>query len=109
MKTTMWPTGEEKATASVIVTERVKNPLAEHIVMGSTEIITIGDQTWAKLMGRWVLQDQSTPQPQGSDVSASIMRQIEDKIVYKEAGRETINGIACRHYTYSGEATVQIA
>ena len=37
------------------------------------------------------------------------MRQIEDKIVYKEIGRETINGIACKHYTYSGEATVQIA
>ncbi len=109
MKTTTWEKGGDKAKASVILVEWVKEPPSKHTTMGSTEIITIRDQTWVKLMGRWVLQDQATPQPQGSDVSANLMRQIEDKIVYKETGRETINGIACKHYTYSGEATVQIA
>ena len=108
MKTTMWPKDEDKTKASTIVVEWVKNPPAEHTTMGSTEIITIGDQTWVKMMGRWVQQDRSTPQPQSSDVSANIMRQIEDKVTYKEVGRETINGITCKHFTYSGEATIQI-
>ena len=109
MKTTTWEKGGDKAKASVILVEWVKNPPSKHTTMGSTETITIRDQTWVKLMGRWVLQDRQTPQPQGSDVSANIMRQIEDKIVYKEVGRETVNGVACKKYTYSGEATVQIA
>ncbi|MCX6028442.1 MAG: hypothetical protein NT169_03945 [Chloroflexi bacterium] len=109
MKTTTWEKGGDKAKASVILVEWVKDPPSKHTTMGSTEIITIRDQTWVKLMGNWVLQNQATPQPQGSDVSANIMRQIEDKIVYKETGWEMINGIACKHYTYSGEATVQIA
>ena len=104
----MWPKDEDKSKASTIVVEWVKNPPAEHTTMGATEIITIGDKTWVKMMGRWVQQDRSTPQPQSSDLSANIMRQIEDKVTYKEVGRETVNGIACKHYTYSGEATIQI-
>jgi hypothetical protein len=109
MKTTTWEKGGDKAKASVIVVEWVKDPPSKHTTMGSTEIITIRDQTWVKLMGRWVLQDRQTPQPQSSDISANIMRQVEDKMVYKEVGRETVNGVACKKYTYSGEATVQIA
>lgn len=105
MKTTLWPKGEDKTKASVIITEWIKNPPAEHTVMGATEVITIGDTTWAKIMGRWIQQDQSpTTQAQAAD----LMRQIEDKIVYKEVGRETVNGIACKKYTYSGEATVAL-
>ena len=60
------------------------------------------------MMGRWVQQDRPTPQPQSDNISANIMRQIENKVTYKEVGRETINGVACKHYTYSGEATIQI-
>lgn len=101
----MWAKGEDKSKGSVITTEWVKNPPAEHIVMGATEIITIGATTWSKIMGRWLQQDRpEAPQTQATD----YLRQIEDKIVYKEAGRETVNGIACKKYTYSGEATVTI-
>ena len=108
MKTTMWPKDEDKSKASTIVVEWVKNPPAEHTTMGATEIITIGDKTWVKMMGRWVQQDRATPQPQSDNISADIMRQLQNKVTYKEVGRETINGVACKHYTYSGEATIQI-
>ena len=97
MKTTMWPKDEDKSKASTIVVEWVKNPPAEHTTMGATEIITIGDKTWVKMMGRWVQQDRATPQPQSDNMSADIMRQIENKVTYKEVGRETVNGIACKH------------
>jgi hypothetical protein len=109
MKTTTWEKGGDKSRASVILTEWVKATAAKRTVIGDIETITIGDKTWAKIMGRWVQQDRATPQPQGSDLSASIMRQVEDKFVYKEVGRETVNGVACKKYTYSGEATMQIA
>ncbi len=108
MKTTTWERGGDKSKASVILTEWVKASAAKRTVIGDIETITIGDKTWAKIMGRWVQQDRPTSQPQGSDLSASIMRQVEDKFVYKEVGRETVNGVACKKYTYSGEATVQI-
>lgn len=109
MKTTTWEKGADKSTGSVILVEWVKDPPSKHTVMGAVETITIGDQTWVKLMGNWVLQNRQNPQPQARDLSASIMRQVEDKFVYQEVGRETINGIACKHYTYSGEATVQLS
>ena len=74
--------------------------------MGDIETITIGDKTWVKIMGRWIQQDRPQAAPKDQGQASDIMRQIEDKIVYKEVGRETINGIACKKYTYSGEATV---
>jgi hypothetical protein len=107
MKTTMWEKGGDKAKASVILIEWVKSSAAKRTVMGDIETITIGDKTWVKIMGNWVLQDRP-PQSQPGQ-TADLMKQIEDKIVYKEVGRETVNGVACKKYTYSGEATVQIS
>jgi hypothetical protein len=77
------------------------------MVMGQTEIITIGDTTWAKMMGRWVQQDASPQQTQSQ--SDQLMSQIENRMTYQEIGRETVNGVACRKYSYSGEGTVQVA
>ena len=58
MKTTMWEKGGDKAKASVILIEWVKSSAAKRTVMGDIETITIGDKTWVKIMGNWVLQDR---------------------------------------------------
>jgi hypothetical protein len=78
--------------------------------MGETEIITLGDVTWVKMMGRWVQQTGTpSPAPQQAQVqSDELMRQIDSSMSFQEVGREIINGIACRKYTYRGEGVVHL-
>jgi regulation of enolase protein 1 (concanavalin A-like superfamily) len=112
MKMTMWAKGESKDTGTVILVEWVKNPPSRRTVVGDMETITIRDTTWIKVAGQWI-EEQSPPlgqpatgQEQGSQASDEIIRQLEQKSTYKETGRDTVGGIPCKLYTYSGEITV---
>lgn len=112
MKMTMWLKGEDKNAGTVILVEWVKDPPSRHTIAGSTETITIGDTTWIKVAGQWIQeQSPSLGQPaagpeQGSQVSDEIIRQLEQNSTYKETGRDTVGGIPCKLYTYTGEITV---
>jgi hypothetical protein len=85
--------------------EYVKEPPSRHVVMGKdTEVITIKDTTWVKVMGKWV--QQSASQQNKSQTPDSLLPQ--EDITVKELGVETVNGIRCKHYNLSGKVTITI-
>ncbi len=108
LKMSMWfKEGDKKQGPTVTTIEAVKQPPAKHTAMGQIEIITIGSDTWTKIGGKWIKQPPPD-QNANAGLSAEMMRQIQDKFTYKELGKETVNGVSCKHYSYSGQATVTI-
>lgn len=110
MKMTTWEK-TDPTKKSVWQVEYVKSPPAKHISMAGIELITVGATTWTKINNRWVEQPPAAAQPgaAASGVSPDLLAQIERAIPWKEIGRETVNGVPTRHYTYAGEATLPAA
>ncbi|CAG0946195.1 hypothetical protein ANRL1_02829 [Anaerolineae bacterium] len=96
---------DEPKGESVWTIEAVKNPPAQHIVMGNIEIITIGNLSWTKIGGKWI-QQPPPQQTSAGGLSADMLKQLEEKYALQEIGRETVNGIPCRRYTYQAEVTI---
>jgi hypothetical protein len=111
MKMTWWSKDQNPAKdkGMVTITEWVKSIQARHIVMGETmEVITIGDKAWTKIAGKWVEQQKPPAQNTGVGISDDMLRQMQEKFYFKEVGRDTVIGIPCKRYSYSGQITLPI-
>ncbi len=111
MTMTWWSKDQNPAQDKgiVTITEWVKSAKARHVVMGETvEVITIGDKTWTKVAGKWVEQQKPPAQNTGAGLSDDMLRQMQEKFDFKQVGRDTVIGIPCMRYSYSGQVTLPI-
>ncbi len=113
-----------KMTISQVKADGTKSPLTSwtmewtkegpstHMVMGaagsSIETIMIGDKTWMSLMGSWIQAPATTTTRTDSTKNTDTFLPQQD-ISVKQVGTETVNGIPCKKYTYTGKTTVNIA
>ncbi|MBI5030590.1 MAG: DUF1349 domain-containing protein [Chloroflexi bacterium] len=106
MKMTLRAKEDAKTGDMVTTIEAVKNPPAKRMTMGNIEVITIGNQTWTKIAGKWIQQAPSVQQTSAGGISDDVLKQLEENYTLQEVGKETVNGISCKRYTFKGESTV---
>ena len=91
--------------------EWTKEGPSTHMVMGagagSIETIMIGDKVWMKLMGGWI-QTPASPTKTDSTQSPDSFLPQQD-ITVKQVGTETVNGIPCKKFTYTGKTTINFS
>ncbi|MDD5093556.1 MAG: hypothetical protein PHV74_04140 [Dehalococcoidia bacterium] len=83
-------------------------PKATHTVMdmgmGTTEIITIGNTTWTKMMGMgWM---ESTTEESSVQEPTDIADYIDMDSDVNYQGKEKVNGVNCKHYEVETNMTV---
>jgi hypothetical protein len=92
--------------------EWTKEGPSTHMVMGagsgSIETIIIGDKSWMNLMGGWI-QTPSSPTTTTTSTQSPDSYLPQQDITVKQVGTETVNGIPCKKYTYSGKLTMNLA
>ena len=91
--------------------EWTKEGPSTHMTMGAgasaMETIVIGDKSWMKLMGGWI-QSTATPTKTESTQSPDSFLPQQD-IILKQVGTETVNGIPCKKFTYTGKLTMDLS
>lgn len=90
--------------------EWIKEGPSTHMVMGagagSMETIMIGDKSWMKLMGGWIQSAASPTKTESTQSPDSFLPQQD--ITVKQVGTETVNGIPCKKFTYTGKTTINM-
>jgi hypothetical protein len=108
--------GEVKADGSKVpltswTMEWTKEGPSTHLIMGegasAFETIEIGNKSWMKLMGGWIESSPSTTETESTQSPDSFLPQQD--ITIKQVGTETVNGIPCKKYTYTGKATMDLS
>ena len=97
--------------AMTITEEWVREPPAKHLVMSASdlgseeipflEMITIGDTAWMKMGDTWMQMESE----EGEDISEGWEDLITDVADWILVGKETVNGVHCKHYTSGGETS----
>jgi hypothetical protein len=92
--------------------EWTKEGPSTHMVMGmgagSIETIAIGNKTWMNLMGGWIEAPASTTTKTEATQSPDSFLPQQDFSV-KQVGTETVNGIPCKKFTYTGKLTMDLS
>jgi hypothetical protein len=108
--------GEVKADGSKVpltswTMEWTKAGPSTHMVMGTGasafETIVIGDKSWMKLMGGWIESPPSPTKTESTQSPDSFLPQQD--ITVKQVGTETVNGVPCKKYTYTGKVTIDLS
>jgi hypothetical protein len=118
-RTTMQTQLEDGSWAPEITMETawVREPEpARHMVMsgpsglGDIETITIGQKQWTKMGEMWVMSEAEEELPQGGLPSdwEQLMREAQEATEggMVLVGEETVNGVACKHYTVDASITI---
>jgi len=93
-----------------------REPAAEHTIMsgmmgeeqsGDIEIIHIGSQQWMRMGEEWIYSEVQGSEEDFIGDSAGIEEfDMEDLADAKDLGKDTVNGIRCRHYELDEESAV---
>ena len=113
----VWRTENEDGSESYTMTiteEWVKEPSARHVVMSGAEAdseeipfleaITVGDAMWIKMGDTW-MEMESGEADDFTDTWGGLMTDFEN---WKLVGKETVNGVNCKHYTSGDEISVTV-
>jgi hypothetical protein len=111
--------GEVKADGSKVpltswTMEWTKEGPSTHLIMGegasAFETIEIGSKSWMKLMGGWIESSASPTETQSTqDTSNPDSFLPQQDITVKQVGTETVNGVPCKKYTYTGKVTIDLS
>lgn len=91
----------------VVLEEWVREPPAQHVVIDGpdegfdVEMVYIGDKAWVKMGGTWV--ETTSEGAEGMNFVSDLDITPDVGSDMRLAGRERVNGVDCKHYTFDSE------
>ena len=91
-----WDKQSQATRTSMSITGAGMDEFSETQTM--TQTITIGNTVWMNMGGEWTQVTYGFTPNNGSDLDMSDRAEFFESAVF--VGQETVNGIACNHYTF---------